>query len=263
MTELEFQFRTELRFSQPVRDHVFSLRCLPREDETQMLCSYGVELEPAVHYELTRDGFGSWKVCGSCTELHDSFVYGAHGIARVDLSRRAAGEPEPVFRYPTPLTVPEAGIRTLWQSLPLAEKTPRERAVLLNQAAADALRYQPGSTGLQTSAAQALAGGQGVCQDYAHLLLALARLSGLGARYCMGLIPGEGATHAWVEIALPDGWSGFDPANRRVADESYLKFAVGRDAADCLAERGVFRGGAAQTMKIQMMLRKKAETIKG
>lgn len=254
MTELEFQFRTELTFSEPVREHVFSLHCLPREDETQQLRSYGITLEPAAGYELRRDGFGSWLVCGSCQEPHETFLYGTHGIVRVDRSRKASEPVDPVFRYPTPLTMPEEAVRTLWNRLPLAGRMPQEQAELLNRAAAEALEYQRGATGIQTSAAEALAAGKGVCQDYAHLLLALARLSGFAARYCMGLIPGEGATHAWAELALPEGWTGFDPTNRRAADETYLRFAVGRDAADCLTERGVFRGKAAQSMNIQMRL---------
>ena len=257
MTELEFEFRTELAFSEPVREHVFSLHCLPREDEEQQLQAYGVRLEPAAGYEMRRDGFGNWLVCGSCPEPHETFVYCTHGIVRVDRARRTTEEVNPVLRCPTPLTMPEDAIRALWESLPLAEKTPWEQAALLNQAAADALTYRSGTTGVKTSAAEALKTGEGVCQDYAHLLLSLARLSGFGARYCMGLIPGEGATHAWAELALPDGWYGFDPANHRTADETYLRFAVGRDASDCLAERGVFRGMAAQTMNIQMRLRER------
>ncbi len=254
MTELEFQFRTQLAFSEPVRDHVFSLHCLPREDSAQKLQSYEVTLEPAVGYALRRDGFGSWLVCGSCPQPHRRFVYGAHGIVRVDHTRKERGEPSPVFRYPTPLTMPDDAIRALWQTLPLAGKPPQAQAEILCQAVADALAYRSGTTDLATSAAEALHAGQGVCQDHTHLLLSLARLSGFTARYCMGLIPGEGATHAWAELALPEGWQGYDPANRRAADETYLCFAVGRDAADCLAEKGVFRGNAVQQMEIQMKL---------
>lgn len=257
MTELEFEFRTELAFSEPVREHVFSLHCLPREDEEQKIQSYGVMLEPAVGYEMRRDGFGNWLVCGSCPEPHEAFVYRTHGIVRVDRTRRTTEEVNPVLRYPTTLTMPDDAIRALWKSLPLEGKTPWEQAELLNQAVADALTYRSGTTGVQTTAAEALRAGEGVCQDHAHLLLSLARLSGFGARYCMGLISGEGATHAWAELALPDGWKGFDPTNRRAADETYLRFAVGRDASDCWAERGVFRGSAAQTMNIQMRLRER------
>ena len=124
-------------------------------------------------------------------------------------------------------------LEALWQSLPLEGKSPQEQAELLNKAAAGALHYVPGITGLSTTAGQALVLGSGVCQDYAHILLALARRSGFAARYCMGLVPGEGATHAWVEIALPDGWHGYDPTFSCEAGEDHVRFAVGRDAADC------------------------------
>ena len=72
------------------------------------------------------------------------------------------------------------------------------------------------------------------------------------------LTPGEGATHAWAEVLLPEGWVGFDPTRGCVAGEDYLRFAVGRDAADCPAERGVFRGDAGQTQTVAMLLRERA-----
>lgn len=255
MKNLEFTFRTALSLSEPVREHTFSLHCLPREGEGQRLCSYGIRLLPAAGYELCRDGFDNWLVCGACRGAHTEFVYESHGIARVDHTKRRAAAVNPVFRCPTALTGPEAAIRSLWQSLPLAGLAPGAQAELLNHAAAQALAYRHGVTNNQTTAAQALAAGQGVCQDYAHLLLALTRLAGFAARYCMGLIPGEGATHAWVELALPEGWTGFDPTHDRPAGEDYLCFAAGRDAADCRTERGIFRGSAAQRMEAQMKLR--------
>ena len=69
-----------------------------------------------------------------------------------------------------------------------------------------------------------------------------------------GLVPGEGATHAWVEIALPEGWRGYDPTFSCEAGEDHVRFSVGRDAADCRAERGIFRGLAEQTRCAEMRL---------
>lgn len=257
MTELEFKFKTELVFSAPVTEHVFALHCLPIEDEVQTIQSFGVAVEPEAAVEQRRDGFGSWLVCGSCCAPHDKFAYFSHGIARVDLSRRQPQEPNPVLRCHTALTAPQAAVHELWQSLELSGKTPLEKAQILNIAAANALRYTSGVTNNATTAAEALALGQGVCQDYAHLLIALARLSGFAARYCMGLIPGEGATHAWAELCLPDGWRGFDPTHSCEAGEQYLRFAAGRDAADCRAEKGVFKGIAQQSMQVDMVLRQR------
>lgn len=257
MTEWEFQFASGLQFSAPVTEHVFQLHCLPAEDEAQRLESYGIRLDPAASYELHRDGFGNWMVCGSCRPPHPHFSYEAHGIARVDLSRRRPEAPNPVLRRFTPLTEPDQAVCALWRSLPLEGHSPQEQARLLSHAAAAALQYAPGVTNNGTTAARALALGQGVCQDYAHLLLALARLSGFAARYCMGLIPGEGATHAWAELALPEGWRGFDPTQDGEAGEDHLRFAVGRDAADCRAENGLFRGAASQSLRAAMLLRQR------
>lgn len=205
MTELEFHFHTGVEFSAPVSGHTFALHCLPVEDDAQKLQSYTVRIEPAAEYGLHRDGFGGWLVCGSCREPHTGFCYDSHGIVRVD--GRAQVEPvNPVLRQFTPFTAMTAELEALWQSLPLDGKPPQEQAALLNKAAAGALHYVPGLTGISTTAGQAFALGSGVCQDYAHILLALARRSGFAARYCMGLAPGEGATHAWVELAecLPE-----------------------------------------------------------
>lgn len=257
MTELEYTFHTQLTFSLPVTEQVFALHCLPMEDEVQSSRSFGVELSPAAGYEVCRDGFGAWLVCGACRAPHESFTYSSHGVVCVDLSRRMPAQANPVLRCSTPLTQPEANIRALHASLPLAHLAPRAQAEVLNRAAAEALHYAPGVTCNETPAAAALSIGQGVCQDYAHLLLALARLSGFSARYCMGLIPGEGATHAWAELLLPEGWAGYDPTHGCEAGETYLRFAAGRDAADCRAERGVFKGAAQQAMQVNMVLKKR------
>lgn len=253
MTELEFYFHTGVEFSAPVSGHTFALHCLPMEDEAQTLQSYAVCLEPGAEYALHKDGFGSWLVCGSCQEPHRVFRYDTHGIVQVEGNAKA--EPvNPVLKQATPLTAMTEELEALWQSLPLEGKSLQEQAALLNEAAAGALHYVPGITGLTTTAGQALALGSGVCQDYTHILLALARRSGFAARYCMGLVPGEGATHAWAELALPDGWHGYDPTFACEAGEDHVRFAVGRDAADCRAERGIFRGLAEQTLDTGMRL---------
>ena len=116
------------------------------------------------------------------------------------------------------------------------------------------LTYTPGVTGVSTTAAQAFALGQGVCQDYAHVYLALARLCGLSARYVNGLPEGEGASHAWCEVWLDGVWTGIDPTRSRWADEGYIRFGIGRDFTDCPMERGVFVGAANQCQTVFMQV---------
>ena len=107
-------------------------------------------------------------------------------------------------------------------------------------------------TNVSTTAEEAWRLGRGVCQDYAHIMIALCRKAGIPARYVAGMMIGEGASHAWVEIARDDKWYGFDPANDKVVDDTYVKLGVGRDAADCLINRGLMRGGGTQTQTVDV-----------
>jgi transglutaminase-like putative cysteine protease len=96
----------------------------------------------------------------------------------------------------------------------------------------------------------ALAGKRGVCQDFAHVMLAICRASGIPARYISGFIPGEGYMHAWVEALVTDEstgaahWMGCDPTHNRRADRQYLAVALGRDYTDISPVTGTFFGSA-------------------
>jgi transglutaminase-like putative cysteine protease len=111
-----------------------------------------------------------------------------------------------------------------------------------------ALRYEPGVTGVRTTASEALAAGAGVCQDFAHVMLAVCRAVGLPARYVSGHLAGEGASHAWVETLRPVAVAGrtrfaveaWDPTHDRPTDERYLTVATGRDYDDVAPMSGTF-----------------------
>jgi len=114
-----------------------------------------------------------------------------------------------------------------------------------------ALTYAYDATTVRTTAAEAVAGGRGVCQDFAHVMLAVCRAAGLPARYVSGHLVGEGGSHAWVEVVVADPTRpgraeavAFDPTHDRRAGEGYLTVAVGRDYADVAPTSGSFdRGG--------------------
>ncbi len=131
---------------------------------------------------------------------------------------------------------------------------PIRQAEQLMQDVYETFSYQPGVTAAQTTAGEAFALGGGVCQDYAQILIALCRASGIAARYVAGLISGEGATHAWVEIYENGYWYGLDPTQNRFADDGYLKLAHGRDYLDCQLNRGIFCGNAAQQQYVRVNL---------
>lgn len=112
--------------------------------------------------------------------------------------------------------------------------------------------YSPRSTRVDSPIDEALETRKGVCQDFAHIFLSLVRPLGIPARYVSGYLfqaadsqdrSTDGATHAWVEVLLPDlGWVGLDPTNNLIADDRHIRVAIGRDYADVPPTRGVFKG---------------------
>lgn len=104
------------------------------------------------------------------------------------------------------------------------------------------IAYVPGHTTTATTAMEVFADPQGVCQDFAHLMIALCRAVGLHVRYVNGFISGEGQTHAWVEVSDGSVWYPFDPTHDTRPDWGYVKVAHGRDADDCPTNRGRFYG---------------------
>mgnify|MGYP002655213272 CR=1 FL=1 len=119
------------------------------------------------------------------------------------------------------------------------------------------MAFDPDVTHAHSDAAHSFALQAGVCQDYAHIFLAVARLLGIPARYVSGhLVRNDGlitqpAAHAWAEALVPDlGWVAFDPTNGMCATDAYLRVAVGLDYRDAAPIRGARRGGGAETMNV-------------
>ena len=250
--ELSFYFDTVLNFSGSVREHNFLLRCIPDDSPEQKILSYTLTVYPDGAASLGRDSFGNVVRAGRVVEAHDSFRYTLQGMAYRDDSQRLPEEAAPFYRYASPLTqaTPEleefhASAGTGVEGLNVLEK-----AKILCAKVHDHFTYTPGETNVMTTAGEAFAAGKGVCQDYAHVLIALCRMAGMPARYVSGLFVGEGASHAWTEIWMDGLWYGIDPTHNRLTDETYLKLCVGRDYGDCPLERGVFSGWAKQSQKV-------------
>jgi transglutaminase-like putative cysteine protease len=155
------------------------------------------------------------------------------------------------FSEPSRLTRPDDALVAVAAELKATGATGLELAELVNQRVYDHLRYVWQVTSIATTAAQAWAGGAGVCQDFAHCMLALARLCGLPARYVSGHLLGEGGTHAWVEVLVPHALEpecisaiAFDPTHARRAGLRYVTVAVGRDYADVAPTSGTYEGPA-------------------
>lgn len=168
---------------------------------------------------------------------------------------RLGPAPPALFLRETALTRADAEIRALAQAAQGDEPLARMHA--LSAAAHEALVYRPGVTDPDTTAAQALALGAGVCQDKTHLFIAAARAAGVPARYVVGYLLDEAAplheTHAWAEAHLDGlGWVGFDPTNQICPTESYVRLCAGLDADDAAPIRGSISGGAEHRMEISV-----------
>ena len=113
--------------------------------------------------------------------------------------------------------------------------------------------YESHSTQINTPALQALEQRKGVCQDFAHIMLACWRSMGLPARYVSGYLLSDRdthvASHAWAEVYAADSWLGFDISNRQQPDRHHLKLAVGLDYSDASPVRGVRRGGGSEALQ--------------
>ena len=134
----------------------------------------------------------------------------------------------------------------------------------LNQRLYHYFDYVPRSTRVDSPIDEAILSGTGVCQDFAHTMIALLRHVRIPTRYVSGyLYRGAGdhdrstpdATHAWVEALLPHlGWVGLDPTNNLVAHHRHIRTAVGRDYADVPPTHGVFRGKTASELYVAVQV---------
>jgi transglutaminase-like putative cysteine protease len=141
--------------------------------------------------------------------------------------------------------------------------TPDETAQSISTWVAEYLRYEPGATDVTTSADEALNRGRGVCQDFAHLTLALLRAAGVPSRYVSGYLhpnPGagigetvEGQGHAWVEWWCGD-WAGWDPTHREPISERHIIVARGRDYYDVAPLKGVYHGAHALSQQVTVAI---------
>jgi len=123
--------------------------------------------------------------------------------------------------------------------------------------------YLPAVTHVHTPMQEALRLRRGVCQDFAHVMIGLCRALTIPARYVSGYLyngpvdqlKGAQATHAWVEVYLPDvGWRGLDPTNQQQVDRRYVKIASGRDYADVSPLRGTYRGTVQRKLSVEVLV---------
>ncbi|MCD7825056.1 MAG: transglutaminase family protein [Clostridiaceae bacterium] len=254
MKTVSFDYHLKIQFSKPVSKHHFMVRCFPSSDERQRILQAEQHILPNEFLEESTDSFGNRCVYGNAEEEHDIFEVRLQGMAETGLSPfTSAGHDYQMglFRTPSKYTYMGMELMELYQGIPLkGTMSNLEQARLMMDVVYHTLEYQSGVTNINTTAEEALECRRGVCQDYAHILLALCRHVGIPCRYVVGMLIGEGASHAWVEIYDNHRWFGLDPTNFTEVDDNHVKLSQGRDYQDCILNRGMFVGDASQEQTV-------------
>ncbi len=246
---LRQQFRYE--YPGPIRDlHHRLVIAPPQQYGDQCRLSQNLTLSPGLEVRWDDDTFGNAVATIEARYLESAMQVDYESV----ITREDSGEPlrlvlgsQGEFRYlgPSTLTVPSIALRAAAAEIGADASDPVALAERINLYVYEHMRYVHDSTTVATTASQAFAMGTGVCQDYAHVMVALCRICQLPARYVSGHLLGEGGTHAWVEVLVTasDGTIdvlSFDPTHKRRTTLDYVFIAAGRDYADVAPTSGRF-----------------------
>jgi transglutaminase-like putative cysteine protease len=282
---LAVRHSTRYQYDEPVRESVMEIWMQPQKRAGQRLISFELEIDPAAQLFSYADTFGNAVYHFDIPQPH----------RRLTITARAAVETE------APAALPDALDRGEWDRLKsdfvcgenfdflhphgFAGPTEALRAFVdevgldalrirdplnavreLNVAIYEAFAYEAGVTRADSPIDDVLKARKGVCQDFAHVMIAICREWGLPARYVSGYLftdrkagdrSDPDATHAWVEVFLPSlRWVGFDPTNNILAGERHIACAVGRDYSDVPPSRGVYKGEADSELAVGVTVRK-------
>ena len=238
----------------------------PRHGD-QRLLRYRVDVLGASGVVLTStDAFGNHQVDVRATRVAETIEFDIEVL----VERSAAPGPFPLpvsilgdrrLLEPSALTQPDQALAEAARSLQAGAGSALELVERITTWVYGTMSYAHGSTSVATTAAEALAVGRGVCQDYAHVMLTLARLCGLAARYVSGHLMGEGGSHAWVEVLVPDPDDpsralavACDPTQGRRAGARYVTVAVGRDYGDVAPTSGTYQAECAGELSTRKVL---------
>jgi len=271
---LSIQHKTELSYAEPISESVMELRMAPRNDGQQTVRTFGLAVGPEAPVFEHLDWQGNRAHHFSIVDVHDKVVIVASSLVDTHLRRLRLEE------LTDTLPLPSLGHRNqdfLLSHGPV-QRDPRlsqfaehlgilteKRASVVLLSVTERLRelvsYTKGVTTSATSVSDVLDLGKGVCQDYAHVALAIFRMLGVPSRYVSGYLfkpqSAELETHAWVEAFVPSaGWIGLDPTHGEVASEAHVAVAAGRSYADVPPNRGVYRGGAEERIEVSVRIQR-------
>jgi len=287
MPRLRIRHRTELRYSGTATESVNEVRMLPRPGPRVEVEAAEVAVEPATSVHRHSDSFGNAVTWFQVIEPHDALVVEAEAVVAVRRSLpqarrtapedqwRALGDPRyrddmAEFLAASAYAAADSEVAALAESLALPESGGVDRWLVdLSHAVCDAITYDTGATAVHTPASEVARLRRGVCQDLAHVTIALCRQRGVPARYVSGWLHylganGPGESHAWIEAHVPeDGWVELDPTHPGRSDLDHVPVAVGRDYSDVPPIRGSYLGAPASNMTVWVDIREEPAGPKG
>jgi len=287
---LEIRHVTRYHYESQVRESVMELRMQPQKSIRQRLISFEIELDPRAQLFSYIDPFGNAVHHFDVPQPHDELTIVARACVEtqeppevpltVDLGewdRLRSGFTQSEcyeFLQPHGYAVKTPALSDFMVSKGLQASRLRDPLTALrelNQTIYDSFGYQPGVTHADSPIDLALNSGGGVCQDFAHIMIAICRDWGLPARYVSGYLftdrqhgdrSDPDATHAWVEVFLPSQrWIGLDPTNNTLAGERHVAVAVGRDYADVPPSRGVYKGDTESHLAVDVSVTKTRSAV--
>jgi transglutaminase-like putative cysteine protease len=276
MLRLHARHRTELRYGGAARESVNEARLVPLSFGRQRVEEASVRVRPDVELSGHRDAFGNEVIWFQVADPHERLVVEAEAVVVVESAPPLPPPADPGGQWALLETrgyadvlaeyvAPSSLVRWPQEVVELAKSLdlPRDGGVTgwldaLERSVHEALVYEQGVTRFDTPVAEVVRARRGVCQDFAHLSVAICRHAGVAARYVSGWLyrpdgrePGE--SHAWMEAYVPDvGWVERDPTHPGNPDDRYIRLAVGRDYADVAPLRGTYVGAPTERMTVEV-----------
>ncbi|MEW5885878.1 MAG: transglutaminase family protein [Pseudomonadota bacterium] len=282
---LRILHQTRYAYEAPVvlAQHLAHLRPLTLDWQTLLEHRLEIEPEPA-QLQTSQDAFGNWRSFFSLLGPHQGLLVRAHSLVqthaadalpdspawealRAQLQYRAQAPyvAAAEFVHASPFVPRHAAFATYARRFFSPGRPWLQACNALMEGIHEEFEYRSLSTAVNTPVLEAFQQRRGVCQDFAHIMIACLRSLGLPARYVSGYLLtrapegqarllGADASHAWVSVPHGDAWADFDPTNRRCglngAGADYVSLARGRDFGDVSPLRGVIQGGGAHTLEV-------------
>ena len=279
---------TKFLYDHSVSESMMETRMHPRSDQQQRCLTFHLSVSPRCRVFSYRDHLANNVHHFDIPGLHRQLVIVAESLVEVQpaveipsfLAPEAWADLDSMveqgdyweFLFPSEFCVSTPSLDKLAADLDVVRRDdPLMLLHELNMRIFKHFDYVPRSTKVDSPIDVALASGQGVCQDFAHIMITLIRTKlRMPCRYVSGYLAHRGvdsdrsaasATHAWIEVLMPHfGWVGFDPTNLLVAGERHIRTAIGRDYADVPPTHGMFRGRAKSELTVAVRVTPSAGT---